>query len=242
MHGLAELGARRRRRALAATAALAGVVVVALAIATPSQAATRECFLLANCTPVIGPWVVVPALDSPPVPADVTVGCPDSDDLLLAVGSDYELAGAGTPPPDVTRFMPGPGIGLINGGNAFFFAISMSHTAASFRPHVGCVPQPGGQPATAGQSGSDRVRTREVALHPSRTTKAGHHCRPGERLVRGSAGVLFHRDRPPTARELRDVDVTHRHGKARVRARVRTGASVGDRERVTLQILAVCVR
>jgi hypothetical protein len=54
--------------------------------------------------------------------------------------------------------------------------------------------------------------------------------------------VLFHRRRPPTARELRDVSVTHRRLGRRVRASVRTGPTVGDRERVTLQILAVCAR
>jgi hypothetical protein len=36
--------------------------------------------------------------------------------------------------------------------------------------------------------------------------------------------------------------VSHRTRGRRVHARVRTGPSVGDRERVTLQILAVCAR
>jgi hypothetical protein len=54
--------------------------------------------------------------------------------------------------------------------------------------------------------------------------------------------VRFHRERPPTARELRDVTMTHRRRGRRVHARVRTGPTVGDRERVTLQILAICAR
>jgi hypothetical protein len=54
--------------------------------------------------------------------------------------------------------------------------------------------------------------------------------------------VRFHRERPPTARELRDVTVTHRTRGRRVHARVRTGPTVGDHERVTLQILAICER
>ena len=130
----------------------------------------------------------------------------------------------------------GPGIGLINGATALFVAINRSATAASFRPRIGCVRQPGG---AAARGGGTRVRTRELALGPSRTVRATHRCRRGERLVRGTAGVLFHRDRPPAARELRDVDVRHHRGKTRVRARVRTG---GDRERVTLQVHAVCRR
>ena len=60
--------------------------------------------------------------------------------------------------------------------------------------------------------------------------------------MRGFAGVRFHRHRPPTARELRHVTVTHRTRGRRVHARVRTGPTVGDRERVTLQIIAVCAR
>jgi len=242
----AELVGRRRRRVVRAASALVALVAAVLAVAVPSAAATRECFLLAQCTPVVGPWVVIPAADPTPIPAGVTVSCPSSDSVQLAVGSDYELSGAAAPPPDVTRFLPGPGIGLITGGNAAFFAITLSNTSASFRAHVGCIPQPRGQAALqtattdAGRSGF--VRTREVRLHPSRTVTSSHRCRGGERLVRGVAGVLFHRRRPPTARELRDVTVTHRTGDHRVRARVRTGPTVGDHERVTLQILAVCAR
>jgi len=86
------------------------------------------------------------------------------------------------------------------------------------------------------------IRTREVRLHPARTVTSSHRCRAGERLVGGVAGVLFYRRRPPMARELRDVTVTHRTGRRRVRARVRTGPTVGDHERVTLQILAACAR
>jgi hypothetical protein len=242
MGRVVEMPGRRRGRGVGAAAALVAVLGVALAVAVPSTAATRECFLLTRCTPVVGPWVVMPATDPTTVPAGATVTCPESDSLLLAVGSDYELSGAGLPPPAVTRFMSGPGIGLISGANAFFYAINPSTTAGSFRPHVGCIPQPTGQTATADAGGPGVVRTREVRLHPSSRVTDSHRCRAGERLVHGVAGVLFHRRRPPTARELRDVTVTHRTGRHRVHARVRTGPTVGDHERVTLQILAVCAR
>jgi hypothetical protein len=142
----------------------------------------------------------------------------------------------------VTRLMGGPGIGLITGGNTSFVGISWSTTAGSYRPHVGCIPESSGQAAmqtaTADAGASGLVRTREVRLRPSRTVTSSHRCREGERLVRGVAGVLFHRRRPPTARELRDVTVSHRT----VDRRVRAGATVADHERVTLQILAVCER
>ncbi len=215
-----------------------------LAVGVPaSPAATRECLLLTQCTSVTGPWVVIPPADPTPLSAGVTVSCPDSP--LLAVGSDYELSGGGAPPPAVNRFLPGPGVGLITGGNAAFFAVALSDASASFRPHVGCIPQPGRpalRGAAAGRRGSGVVRTRELRLRPSHALTSSHRCRKGERLTRGLAGVLFHRRRPPTARELRDVTVTHRRVGQRVRATVRTGPTVGDHERVTLQILAVCRR
>jgi hypothetical protein len=221
---------------------VAAVLAVGVAVA---PAATRECFLLPQCTPVTGPWVVIPAANPTPIPAGVTVSCPDSDRLQLAVGSDYELTGGGSPAPAVNRFLPGPGIGLITGGNAAFYAVTFTNTAGSFRPHVGCIPQPTRaalHTTAASRPHSGVVRTRELRLRPSLTLTSSHRCRKGERLTRGLAGVLFHRRRPPTARELRDVTVTHHKTGQRIRARVRTGPTVGDHERVTLQILAVCAR
>jgi hypothetical protein len=143
--------------------------------------------------------------------------------------------------------MPGPGVGLINDNVAYFWAIALSpNSFGAFRPHVGCIPQPKGQAAVqavSAQAGATSVvRTRTTRLHPSRAVRSSHRCRRGERLVRGLAGVRFHRERPPTARELRDVAVTHRRRSSRVDARVRTGPTVGDHERVTLQILAIWAR
>jgi hypothetical protein len=246
MRGVAELVGRRGRRAVCAASASVVVVAALLAVMAPSAAAaqTRECFLLAQCTSVAGPWVVISPLGQMPIPAGTSVTCPDSDSLQLAVGSDYELTGTWPAFPDVTRFMPGPGVGLITGSVAYFWAISLSDSHGAFRPHVGCIPQPRReaalQTATAQADATSVVRTRTTRLRPSRTVRRSHRCRRGERLVRGLAGVRFHRQRPPTARELRDVTVTHRTGGRRVRAHVRTGPTVGDHERVTLQILAVC--
>jgi hypothetical protein len=231
------------RRITRVTCVLVGLLATVLAVAvSPSAAATRECFLLPQCTPVVGPWVVIPAADPAPIPAGATVSCPD--DGQLAVGSDYELSGGGSPPPYVNRFLPGPGTGLITGGNAAFFAVTFTNTAGSFRPHVGCISMRGGtaHAAPAQRRTRDVVRTREVRLQPSRAVAYTHRCRKGERLTHEAAGVLFHRRRPPTRRELRDVTVAHEKAGQQVRVSVRTGPTVGDHERVTLQILAVCRR
>ena len=223
------------------TGLLLGAAAV-LAVAAPSPAATRECFLLTGCTSVAGPWTVIPAVDSPIVPSGAALQCPDTagGDLQLPVGSDYERSGGAAPPPDVTRYMSGPGIGLINGANALFFAINRSATAASFRPRIGCVAQPGPASAARQEGSGARVRTRDVALGPSRTVVRKHRCKRGEKLVRGLASVQFHRERAPSARELRDVEITHRTRGRRITARVRTGDSAADRERVTLHFIAIC--
>ena len=241
-----------RRRVVRAASALVAVVMVALVVAAPSGAQTRECFLLAHCTSVAGPWVVFSPLGQMPIPAGTSVPCPESgNSLQLPVGSDYELDGPGGPGGsfinvNVTRFMPGPGVGLITGSVAYFWAVSLSSDSGAFRPHVGCIPRPSAQAAsqtaTAAAGPTHVVRTRTMRLRPSRIVRASHRCRRGERLVRGFAGVRFHRERPPTAGELQDVTMTHRIRGRRVHARVRTGSTVGDHERVTLQILAICTR
>ena len=239
-----------RHRVVRAASTLVAVVTVALGVAVPSGAQTRECFLLTQCTSVAGPWVVFSPMGQMPIPAGTSVSCPDTSPLQLPVGSDYELDGPGPAPHflnvNVTRFMPGPGIGLITGSVGYFWAVSLSADSGAFRPHVGCIPQPRRQaalPTATAQAGpTSMVRTRTTRLLPSRTVRRSHRCRRGERLVRGLAGVRFHRQEPPTARERRDVTVTHRTRGRRMRARVRTGPTVGDHERVTLQILAVCAR
>jgi hypothetical protein len=250
-HPVADLVGRRGRRAVRAASASVAVVAAVLAVMAPSAAAqTRECFLLTQCTSVAGPWVVFSPLGEKPIPAGTSVACPDSDRLQLPVGSDYELDGPGGPTSfidvDVTRFMPGPGVGLITGSVAYFWAVSLSSSSGAFRPHVGCIPQPRTQAAlqsaTAQEGAASVVRTRTTRLRPSRTVRGSHRCRRGERLERGLAGVRFHRERAPTALELRHVTVTHRTRGRRVHARVRTGPTVGDHERVTLQVLAVCAR
>jgi hypothetical protein len=130
----------------------------------------------------------------------------------FAVGSDYEFDGPGAPWQDVTRH------------------------ALDAGPRR----RPSRAPGTPAQAGATcAVRTPTTRLRPSRTVRSGHRCRRGERLVRGLTGVRFHRERLPTAIELRHVTMTHRTPGRRVHARAH-GPTVGDRERVTLQILAIC--
>jgi hypothetical protein len=76
-------------------------------------------------------------------------------------------------------------------------------------------------------------------VKPSRRALYRHRCRRGERLVRSASGVGFFKDNPPSAEELADLTVMHRQRTGRW-VRVVTGASVGDNERVRIQIHAIC--
>ncbi len=168
-----------------------------------------------------------------------TVSCPDTNEFQLAVGSDYELTG-GSPLTYVSRFISGPGAGMITGGNASFLVVNFSATPGAFRPHIGCIPLNGANRPQA-ERGTSRVdRIRKVRLHPSRAATYNDGCRRGERLVRGFSGVLFDQSRPPSPQQLRKVTTTdHRVGEG-IRVSVRTGRNVGEHERVELQITAVC--
>jgi hypothetical protein len=57
-------------------------------------------------------------------------------------------------------------------------------------------------------------------------------------MLRGGAAVVF--DSRPSGRELRDHDYRYTVRARRVRVTLRAGKTVGDHERVTLQLHAVC--
>jgi hypothetical protein len=169
----------------------------------------------------------------------------------VAIGSDYLLSGDVSPfKLYVTRWLGGSGDGLTSTGTARFFAVNFALVGVSIKPIVGCVAIPLGAAVGDGQPpqlavGDGRqpepiIRVREVELSPSRTATHEHRCQPGERLVGGEPGVLFHKEEAPSAREIRQVKVVHHVTRDRIRVRVRTGPDVGDDERVTLQMIAHC--
>jgi hypothetical protein len=82
--------------------------------------------------------------------------------------------------------------------------------------------------------------THTRTMRPGRRAVYRHRCRPGEQLVRSASGVGFFEDNPPTAGELADFDLTQTRRNGRIRVRVVTGDSVGDDERVRIQIHALC--
>jgi hypothetical protein len=227
----------RRFRARAAQCLLFAVVAAFAAALPASAAATKECFLLTQCTPVAGSWVEIPAGSvGAPAVTGATLSCPSTNQLQLAVGSDYELTG-GSPLTYVSRLIAG-GAGMINGGNASFLVVNFGAKSGAFRPHIGCIPLNGTQAVQS--SRIDRIR--EVRLHPSQAATYSDGCRHGERLVRGFAGVLFDQSRPPSLRQLHGVTFTDRRVGQGIRVTVRTGREIGSHQRVELQITAICRR
>jgi hypothetical protein len=82
-----------------------------------------------------------------------------------------------------------------------------------------------------------------VATHklgPNKTRSFTHHCNAGERLLRSGTGVGFFKPQPASARELHDLDVKREERGGRIHVTVRTGSTVGDDEKVRLQIHALC--
>lgn len=67
---------------------------------------------------------------------------------------------------------------------------------------------------------------------------ASPSCRRGERMLRGGAAVVF--DSRPSRMELRDHDYGYTVRARLVRVTLRARKTVGDDERVTLQLHAVC--
>ncbi|MBD0281078.1 MAG: hypothetical protein ICV69_02620 [Thermoleophilaceae bacterium] len=219
--------------------------VLALATASPAlgSAECRNTYTgqpIANCTTLAGPWVAVPALQRTDLPPTASWGANCASGA--AVGADYR--------PDANQYQLGVSVDLYPGAGVYqntsgvgFLAINPIPRAASFQPLIGCL---GGASAAAvgeGRSTQRRSTQRRITtrrLRPRRTRTYSHACRSRERLVRGSAGVGFFERRPPTARELRQLDVRHAVRRGRVRVTVRTGKLVGDDERVRLQIHAVC--
>lgn len=187
------------------------LAVVAAAIAAPAAHATNECRGLMVCVPIAGPWVLAPSAAE--VQYDLT--CPRG---YVVAGLDAELSTRGI---DI-GFIGGLGSpvnpGITTKRDAVFLGrlVRGSTRAASFRPHIGCVPASGGgqraptaydpQAIPPGQAVDRRVR--EFPATPSRTVHA--RCPAGERLSTATHAIGFYAPAPPTARAASGVHVAQR--------------------------------
>lgn len=189
------------RRALVLAAACA-----AAAVAAGSAGATSECRGLKVCVPVAGPWVVTAGGGQ----VTFQLSCPKR---FIVAGLDAELSRAGI---DVTfRGSLGTPVnpGITTSRSAEFLArLLASGEAATFRPHIGCVPASGG---------GQRFPTVHRTVRPGQplaptavelAVKPGVHrlverCPAGKRLLAATHAVGFYGPAPPSAALIRSVTV-----------------------------------
>ena len=220
--------------------ALAAVVVCAATAATPAGA-TNECRGLRVCVPVAGPWVLAAGGGE----VQFQLACPRR---YVVAGLDAELStrdleigfrGAlGTP--------VNPGITTSTSAVFFGRLVRGRDAAASFRPHIGCVPAAGG---------GQRVPTAFHAYPPTKPTApqmtqievhAGmrayvESCPAGQELANASHAIAFYTTAPPTAKLAASVHVTQTVHSGSVRVTVRAARTVQG-VRAVVQVDLLCVR
>ena len=226
-----------RRLLLGCAVALAAV----LAAAAPAGA-TNECNGLQVCVPVAGPWVLAPSAQE----AQWQLQCPKR---FVVGGLDAELTSRAIDL--VFRATLGspvnPGISTSDAA-VFLGRLALGRDpAASFRPHIGCIPASGGgqRIPTAHRAvfppGKPTVRrVTQIALRPGSTRRVVRSCQAGEQLVSASHAVGFRTTSPPTRAEATAVTVARSAAKGRVTMTVHGGAELRGAHAL-VQLDLVCV-
>jgi len=224
--------------------ALAGAAA-SLAFFVGGAAATNECRGLQVCVPVAGPWVVVPSTGAAPrAPVQYQLSCPKG---YIVGGLDAELTDRWI---DVTfaALLGSPvNPGVSTSRAALFTAVAVGRplAAATFRPHIGCLPGSGGGQRTPtvvhvvppGHPSTRRVWN--VKIQPG-TWQVSKTCAAGETLVGATHAVAFNTSAPPAAAVVRSVRASHVVHSGRVSVLVRAGAAVRG-QKGTVQIDLTCV-
>ena len=227
---------------LLALVAVAGAAALAL-LAGPAGA-TNECRGFQVCVHVPGPWVVVPTSTAVPRPSvQYQLTCPKG---FVVGGLDAELTDRNI---DVTfeALLGSPVNPGISTRQAALFtgrAVAGPVRAASFRPHIGCIPAAGGGgriPTVAHvvPPGSPSARhVWNVRVRPGSAT-VSKSCPGGATLVGASHAVGFYGAKPPSAALIGSVHATHVVRNGHVKVTIRGGHAV-DSVRAVVQILLTC--
>jgi hypothetical protein len=220
-------------------AVVAALACAALASAAPAGA-TRECRGLSVCVPVHGPWVLTPNNDQ----VEYQLSCPPR---FIVAGLDAELTDRSL---DV-NFVGGLGSpvnpGVTTTGDAVFLGrfVGTRAAAASFRPHIGCIPANGGGQRVptayhAFPPGKPTVRiVKELQIQPGATRSLVAACAPRDRLASTTHAVAFYTEQPPGADLASAVKVSTvvRGSHVRVTAR---GTDALRGVRAVVQVDLVC--
>ena len=221
-------------------AALATVTAALAAVAAAPAGATNECKGLQVCVPITGPWVLTPAAAEVqyqlPCPKGFVVAGLDAE--LTTRGIEVSFRGAlGSP--------VNPGITTTTAALFFGRLVRGTDPAASFRPHIGCVPASGG---------GQRLPTSLHVFPPAKPTlpemteipvRLGTHryvkrCAANERLVSASHAVAFYTAAPPTRALAASVAVEQSVGNGRLHVSVHGGPAAGE-VRAVVQVDLLCV-
>jgi hypothetical protein len=211
----------------------------ALAAAAPAGA-TGECRGLKVCVPIHGPWVLTPANEQ----VEFQLSCPPR---YTVAGLDAELTDRTIDVTFIGTLGSPVNPGVTTSGAAVFLGrfVGTRTAAASFRPHVGCVPATGGgqRVPTAyhvfppGKPTLRIVKTLEVGPGSTRSVVAA--CAPRDRLASASHAVAFYTAQPPGAQLASAVTVTRvvRSGRVRLTAH---GTAALQGVRAIVQLDLVC--
>jgi hypothetical protein len=219
---------------------LAAVAAAALVAAGSAGAATRECNGFQVCVPVAGPWVLATGRAE----TQWQLACPKG---YVVGGTDAELTNRAL---DVVfRATLGSPVnpGISTSRTALFQGrlAAGRDPAASFRPHIGCIPGAGGGQRVPtvvhkvyppGRPTVLRATTLKVTAGATRHVTVS--CRAGESLVSASDATAFRSKQPPSLAAARAVHVERKTHGRRVAATIRGDADVqGARAVVQLDLL-----
>jgi hypothetical protein len=235
-------------RQLAVLVIAAGLIAVPVALAREAQNPPRVCEGLTICSPVAGPWVVVPGPSKNAALGRAVwqLGCPRG----FVGGLDARVAD-----PWIEVTFPGLMGSPVNPGittrrTVVFDAVSVGPRGrlSSFIPFVGCIPGEGGPRTPTGVRSSaapeqlgvgpiDR-RVRTVELFGSEV-RAGLGCPAGRRLVGSQAVLGIFTALKPTQRQLHGVALRTSVVGGKVFIRLRR-TTLPTRIPVQVQIHALC--
>lgn len=218
----------------------------ALAVLAAPAGATNECRGLEVCVPVAGPWVVVPVGEGVPRPqVEFQLSCPAGH---VVGGLDAELSHRGIDVAFLGTMGSPVNPGITTSRSAVFVAsyTGGGRPAASFRPHLGCLPAQGGGTRipvahTAFPPGAPPTRRARLVRVPAGAGRvvARQGCARGEELVSGWHALAFRTAEPPTARQVAGVRAGRAVRRDQVVVSVRSGGGL-EGGRAVVQVGAVC--
>jgi len=208
------------------------------AVAAVPASATNECRGLKVCVPVAGPWVL-----ASPGQVEFQLACPKR---FVVGGLDAELSSRGIEIGFVGNLGSPVNPGITTSASAVFLGrlVRGQDVAASFRPHIGCIPASGGGQRSptayhAFAPGKPSVRhVTQIVVRPGGTQHYVGTCARNERLAAATHAIGFLGDTPPAASLARSVKVVQAVRAGRVSLTIRaTRALAGGRAVVQLDLV-----